>query len=102
MTERLQSKISLRKFAKPKPVQRKSRQSNDHEIPARPTPTNQNDQNLPLNQLTPTSQSKAQMTQNHQSTAENFESIYKDLDSAASYSGDLKAIANKIPSYRYN
>ena len=40
-------------------------------------------------------------TQTTQFTPENFKNAYEDLNNPLSYSGDIRAIANNIPSYRY-
>ena len=34
-------------------------------------------------------------------TAANFKSAYEDINNPLSFSGDIKSIANQIPSYRY-
>ena len=34
-------------------------------------------------------------------TVENFKKYYEDLDNPQSFSGDIKSIANQIPSYRF-
>ena len=101
MTERPQTPLKLRKFAKPKQLQRKNHQVNDLEMQLTPIQMNQSDRNSVPNPQTPSNPLKVPKTRNHQSIAENFRKQYTDLNIAPSYSGDLHAIANEIPSYRY-
>ena len=101
MMENLQTPIRIRKFAKPKPLQRKSPQQNDQEMPVTPIQTSPNDLSPQSNQPAPSNPARAPKTPNPQSTAENLKKIYANPANAASYSGDVHAIANQIESYRY-
>ena len=92
--------IKLRKLAKPKTVARKKLQLNVQENPVEQTPMNlsprkSSESNLPLQ-----NPQNVPMTPSPQSTAANFKNIYSDPNYSNSFSGDLTAIANQIPSYR--
>ena len=101
MTERQQTPIRIRKYAKPKPLQRRRLQLKDLETEAIPTQTSPNDLSPTTTQSTANSPARVPKTPNHPSIAENFKQIYVDPKNAASYSGDVHAIANQIESYRY-
>ena len=92
--------IKLRRFARPKMLARKRLQLNDLENPVEQTPMNlsprkSSESNLPLQ-----NPQNVPMTPSPQSTAANFKNIYSDPNYSNSFSGDLTAIANQIPSYR--
>ena len=99
MSQNQAAPIKLRRFAKPKLLQRRKEQLNDLEMLAIPNPTNQKDQN-PTTSSPPLT--TLQKNPSHPSIAENFKNIYSDSSYPASYSGDIHEIANQIPSYRYD
>ena len=42
-----------------------------------------------------------EVTQTTPTTVESFKKIYEDIENPQSFSGDIKSIANQIPSYRF-
>ena len=98
MTENRAATVNLRKFARPKRVQRKNSRTNDLEMQPIPSLTNQNDQK---STTADQPQNNHQKNPNLRSTAENFKQIYTETSFPASYSGNINEIANQIPSYRY-
>ena len=101
MVEKNRTSLNLRKFAKPKQVERKKLQPNDQEMITIPTPMGRSESSQESRQATANRPARAPRTPNHQSTAENFKNIYTDPSHSASYSANLQAIANGIESYRY-
>ena len=97
-------------MANPIPVRRSRRLNKD--LPLE-NPINESDKKAMMTPLRPNKpflqkalpkplqQVNQSPTQTTQSTPENFKSAYEDLNNPLSYSGDIRAIANSIPSYRY-
>ena len=92
--------IKLRKFARLKTLARKRLHLNDLENPVEETQTNPSPMKSNASNLPPLNPQNAPMTPSPQSTAANFKNIYSDPNYTNSFSGDLTAIANQIPSYR--
>ena len=51
--------------------------------------------------LTTPQEANPDQTPKTPSTVENFKKIYEDPENSHSFSGDVRSIANQIPSYRY-
>ena len=97
MSQKQAPAINLRRFAKPKLLERRKRQSSDLEMSVIQNPRVQNDPNPTMSSPT---MNNPQKNPNPQSTVENFKNIYSDPSNPASFSGDIQEIANQIPSYR--
>ena len=100
MTEKHQP-LKLRKYAKPKLVERKRPQLSDLEMQVTPILTNQNDQSPTMSNTPPNSPVMDPKTPNRRSIVESFRDVYANPNLPPSYSGNVHAIANKIESYRY-
>ena len=100
MTEKQQS-LKLRKFAKPRLVERRNQQLNDLKMQVTPKSTIQNDPSPIESSTPPNSPLTDPKILNRQSIVESFRDSYTNLDNSPSYSGNVHAIANKIESYRY-
>ena len=102
MTERSQTTaVKLRKFAKPKHLERRNKHLNELEMQPIPNQMTSSDLSPIRNPPTLSSPQKAPKIPNHRSTAENFKKLYTDTKFSSSFSGDVQAIANQIESYRY-
>ena len=82
-------KINLRKYSRPKPSRNPPNRANEPETTQAPSPT-------PRNSISPT----PPPSPTRPSTVENFKNVYTDIKNKSSFSGDISAIANQIPSFR--
>ena len=98
--------ISQHRLSQPTPI-RRSRRLNPNLEPESPKKENiktQSPKHLKLKRqksIPPKAQpSSPTASPIIRATVENFKDAYEDLNKPLSYSGDIKAIANNIPSYR--
>ena len=84
-----QRKINLRKYSRPKPSRNPQSPANGPERVLHQSPI----PNELISQTPPPSPTRP-------STAESFKNIYTNVKNKSSFSGNLAAIANQLPSYR--